>query len=347
MQVNLETPLSNNSSTYQHLHGIMLVNLNKLAYELKLSHSEYHLMGVLIGYWNKQQGKSYPTVKLLAQYARMSNSTVLTCLKRLTNLGLIMIVKDTKTNRQTYYVNQQKFLNVNDNSSVTHEVLQDNTPCSNAHEQTNRIKHIRNKTFIKHSCSKNFNDDESILKTNTNEYKYVAEKLSQWHVHKADIIIKEHGISKLTEAIKLVEAHNPHNPGGYLRVILNNSNISYLNKANKTTLPDINTPIELMLKYKYWRHIPTQRIYIALPDVGSHILIRYNAKENKVTFIENDFTDRLDNFEPTQKEEYICQNAEQINNKPTREEIIKKLLEENKFEEAKALNNLWKMHYLL
>ena len=48
--------------TYQHIHGTMLVNLNKIASEINLSHTEYRLMGVLIGLWNKEKGKIYYSI---------------------------------------------------------------------------------------------------------------------------------------------------------------------------------------------------------------------------------------------------------------------------------------------
>ncbi|MGD9581899.1 MAG: helix-turn-helix domain-containing protein, partial [Vampirovibrionia bacterium] len=120
MLFDYKTNSSFKSFTYQHLHGIMLYNLNIIACELKLTHTEYRLMGILIGYWNKQQGKSFPTIKILAKQSCMSNSTVLKSLKHLTELGLILIAKDGKNGRQNYYLNQHKFLN--ENKTVTNTV---------------------------------------------------------------------------------------------------------------------------------------------------------------------------------------------------------------------------------
>ncbi|MEW5818568.1 MAG: helix-turn-helix domain-containing protein [Cyanobacteriota bacterium] len=97
--------------SYQHLHGVMLGNLNYIAREFDLSHAEYHILGVLIGFWNKKLEKSYPTTIMLAKYACMSHTTVKKCLLNLSDKGLLEILRPLKTKRYQYILNLNMFLN--------------------------------------------------------------------------------------------------------------------------------------------------------------------------------------------------------------------------------------------
>lgn len=126
----------------------MLVKLNHLALELKLSHAEYHLMGVIIGYWNKKYGKSFPTVKILAKQARMSISTVNKCLNNLTSLGLLSIRKEGERGRHNYYLNQEKFFEPENNLELPHEKTHKVTPCGNANNNNKETNNYKKKTGL-------------------------------------------------------------------------------------------------------------------------------------------------------------------------------------------------------
>ncbi|MGD9580718.1 MAG: helix-turn-helix domain-containing protein [Vampirovibrionia bacterium] len=275
------------SCSYQHLHGVMLVNLNKLSYELKLTHSEYRLMGVLIGYWNKQQGKAFPNTRTLAKQCRMSNSTVLKALSKLCDLGLILILKDGKNSRQNYHINPQKFLNSESNTHAT--------ACSSTHDN----KQIKNKTNIKlSSCSNKTtqNDDEIFKTTDITTYKQLIAKLDQWKFIDAKSVIKKYGLQKIQQLIKIVENNNPKNKGAYLRTLLETSD-GFIHENNKIDLKASETSmIESMLKCQYWKHVPSGEILKAKPDIGKHLLIKYYKQENMVMFIENGLIDKLENF---------------------------------------------------
>lgn len=108
-----------NNYSYQHLQGIMLVNLNRLAAENKLTHSEFRIMAVLIGFWNKTRGRAFPNTRMLAKTCCMSNSTIIKGLKALTTRGFVIILKDSANKRQNYFINLQKFLNTDSSTSVT------------------------------------------------------------------------------------------------------------------------------------------------------------------------------------------------------------------------------------
>lgn len=88
--------------SYQHLHGLMLVNLNKLSFELNLSHQEYRVMGVLIGLWNQKYQKAFPTIDYLAENCCMGKQTIIKILKRLSDLNFLIIDK-YKNFRNNYY----------------------------------------------------------------------------------------------------------------------------------------------------------------------------------------------------------------------------------------------------
>jgi len=275
------------SCSYQHLHGVMLVNLNKLSFDLKLTHSEYRLMGVLIGYWNKQQGKAFPNTRTLAKQCRMSNSTVLNALNKLCGLGLILILKDGKNSRQNYHINPQKFLNSESNTHAT--------PCSSTHDN----KQIKNKTNIKlSSCSitTKQNDDDD-FNNNFIEYKCVSSKLEKWAFTGAKFAIKKYGLQKIKKLIELVENKNPVNKGAYLRTLLSTLD-GFIHETNKidlkTSEPSI---IESMLKHQHWKHIPSNKTLKVKPDIGQHLLIKYHKQENMVMFLENGLIDKLENFE--------------------------------------------------
>lgn len=79
--------------TYQHIQGVMLVNLNKLAFKLTLSHQEYRVIATLISFWNIKTASANPSLELIATYCQMSKKTALNYLNKLSNSGLISISK--------------------------------------------------------------------------------------------------------------------------------------------------------------------------------------------------------------------------------------------------------------
>lgn len=116
MNNNLLCTVAGYSFTYQHLQGIMLVNLNKIADTCALSHAEYHLLGVLIGFWNMKEGKAFPSLHQLAKSCKMGKSTILKLLSHLNELNLLSIQK-TGHNRNHYYFSDLFFKTAN--SSAT------------------------------------------------------------------------------------------------------------------------------------------------------------------------------------------------------------------------------------
>lgn len=275
--------------TYQHIQGCMLLALNKLAPALKLSHTDYRIMCTLIGYWNKQQGKAYPSTRQLVKDCQVSNTTLKKSLTALKTLNLIVIVRDSKTRRQNYYINQKNLFNL-ETGDATPPVTPLATPCDSTHEQTNRKKQIE-------QTSKT-NDDLSIKMTSLPEYKQTLEQLNTWGVLDAKKIIAREGLEKVKNIIKVVEAQKPRNAGAYLRSLLKVS--GHLTPDSKRgpfggkELPLINQ----MVKSKFWQHLPTGRVLQVLPEIGEHLLIKYYKEENMVTFFETGLTDSLESFEP-------------------------------------------------
>jgi predicted transcriptional regulator len=287
--------------TYQHAQGCMLISLNKVSSELKLSHAEYRIMCTLIGYWNKQHGKAYPTTRQLVKDCCMSNTTLHNGLKRLIELNLIVIVKDSRSRRQNYYINQKKFFNPASSNHATPPVTSLATPCSSTHDnKTNREKLIEQTS--KHDIKlekkpvKRTNDDVSSKTQNIAEYKAVLQKLESWGVSDNKKIIHQHGTETIQKLIKTIEKRKPDNAGAYLRSLLNSSGHITSGDNTSCTKAEEIPLINQMLKYKHWRHIPTGKILQALPDVGTHLLVKYWKDEEMVTFIENGFTDKIIKF---------------------------------------------------
>lgn len=338
--------------TFQHLHGVMLTNLNHISVDLKLSHSEYHLMGVLIGYWNKQHGKSFPTMKMLAKYARMSNSTIIKCINSLTNKGLILVIKDGKNGRQQYYINLKKLLTTNSNKSATKYSNPEVTTCSNAHEQTNRTKIIDKTIINKQKCFKQKakanikNDDVIFSKTKKSEVKDsemigILESLLKWNYSNPEKSLEKYGKTKLKEAIEFVQLKNPENPGAYLRTILKfRGKDLELNKNSSKSEQQIPL-IERMIRVKYWKHIPTGKIYKVCPDIGNHLLINYCSETKTVYFLDHDFFDTIENFEIVENKSITNIDPAELKIKPDKEEILLQLIRDNKAKEALQLSKLW------
>lgn len=284
------------SNSYQHIQGCMLLNLNKLACEIKLTHSEFRLMATLIGLFNKVHCKAFPTISQLAYYCSMGNSTIIKNLNNLVKLGLLVVVK-TSGKRNNYYFSNL----ILDTSSSTHAVTPCSTPCSNAHDKqiknkTNREQTSCQERIIKHQA---INDDVLINNSNKTEYRQLVTILKSWSFTGGEFAIKQYGIDKIKDLIEVVRANNPTNKGAYLRSLLNSPGI----KPPETK----NNPL-------------------------------------KSDFKGNDFTAKpQNNNKVCQALEHI-KSIQQINDaKPTKEEIIQKLIFEGKQTEALQLKKLWKI----
>ncbi|MGD9580214.1 MAG: helix-turn-helix domain-containing protein [Vampirovibrionia bacterium] len=274
--------------SYQHIHGLMLVNLNKIASKLSLTHTEYHLMGILIGLWNKEKGIAFPTIEYLVNNANMSKSTVLRSLKRLIELKIISIQKQ-KGKRNKYYFSETLF-QIN-TKNVLPLIPQTSITCDTTHDnKQNRL--ITNKITSS-------NDD--ILKNTTIsdliEYKKIILKLKSWNFSGAKQIIHQKGIKNIENLINQVEKINPDNKGAYFRVLINAVDTNCQLTNNSLNINAQRTQIEQMLKYKFWKHKPTNKIYQIKPDFGSHLLVRYFKNENMVELFDYNLIDNLDNFE--------------------------------------------------
>jgi DNA-binding transcriptional regulator GbsR (MarR family) len=142
----------NPSYSYQHIQGEMLLHLNKIASTLKLTHTEYRVMATIIGFFNKETGRAYPSIRQLAKTCRMSHSTIINAIKKLTSLNLIYTIKH-QSGRQNYFINQQKFLVFESNTDVTHEITPPVTPCDNAMKTKRKETDKKKKTesFFKNS----------------------------------------------------------------------------------------------------------------------------------------------------------------------------------------------------
>lgn len=276
------------NSTYQHLQGVLLLRLNSIASELKLTNTEYRLMGVLIGLYNKKQQKAFPSLNYMAQVAGISRSTIIRTLKSLTDKNLLVIVK-TAGKKNSYYFSR---LMLNETATSSHNDTPTRVTCATSHDH--ELK--ENKTNRTNIITKQKDDDSSKTQS-ISDYKQIINKLESWRVSGSKKILSRHGIQKVKDLIKVVEERKPDNAGAYFRSLLNISgeNMSEQNMSSKTASEQ--TQIECMVKHKYWQHIPTGKIAQVLPDVGEHLLIKYHKAENMVTFFDIALTDSLNNFQ--------------------------------------------------
>lgn len=273
--------------SYQHLQGMMLLNLNKVASKIKLSHSEYRVICTLIGLYNKNYNKAFPTIEYLAKVCIMGKTTIIKSLNRLVEVNLLIVVK-TPGKRNNYYFSNL----ILKDTGTPHEEPNHRTPCRTTHDN----KQIKTITDQKTTSSIKIND--AMFKTfNIDEYRQLITKLESWNYFGAKKIIKIMGIQKIQEIITIVESKKPKNKGAYLRSLLKLSDIKMYPEI-KTSLSLLEcTQIEQMLKYQFWKHIPTGKIYKTIPDIGNHLLIRYHKDAQMVEFLEYNLTDKLENFQ--------------------------------------------------
>lgn len=283
-----ENSVTKKNSSYQHVQGVMLLQLNKLASKLKLSHTDYRVMGTLIGLYNKSCGRAFPTIDQLANYCCMGKSTILKSLNDLVKLNLLVVVK-TPGKRNNYYFSNLILSGI----STPHVELPDSTPCKTAHDK----EHIKNKTDREQTLSNKTHDDVSkaqLIKENGQ----LLTKLKSWGVIDAKKLISNHSIQKLRKVVEVVENKKPCNYGAYLRSLLNLPDIIITDKSIRYPQLSDQTLIKQMLEHQYWQHIPTGKVLRVKPDVGDHILIKYYKQDNLVQFIEDTFCDILTNFKP-------------------------------------------------
>lgn len=282
------TKEQNQSYTYQHIQGCMLLRLNKLAGNIKLSHSEYRMTGILIGLYNKKQQKAFPSLDYLTKVSNMSRSTVIRTLKRLVELNLLIVVK-TAGKKNSYYFSkillEDTRLNIT-NDTPTH--VTDDTP--HDHELIDKTNKI--------NISFKNNDDDFI---NISDYQDLLKKLESWNFTGSKQLIKKYGVKKTQNLIKIVEDKQPQNAGAYLRALIKGLGQNINGKINfDPRMPEHgeNEPlINKMIKHKFWKHKPSDKVLQVLPDVGKHLLIKYYKDEDMVMFLDSGLCDKLEAFE--------------------------------------------------
>lgn len=309
--------------TYQHIHGTMLVNLNKIASETNLSHTEYRLMGILIGLWNKEKGIAFPTINYLSSSCRMSKSTVLRSLKRLIETNLIEIKKQ-KGKRNKYYLSEILFqlkkpkpgTSLVPHISTTYDTTHDN--------KQNRIK-------TKIETSKN---DDLI-----NSIKI----LQNWSVISPKKIILKYKLEKVLNLIEITKNNKPDNPGAYFRTLLKSFDENY-HPQYKVLYNSKEAPfIAQMLKYQYWKHKPSNQCIQIKPQIGNHLLINYDKDTQFVHLIDNEaYSDYIHNFEPVENNS-LEKDVQGKKNDINKMEILKQLVDTGKFDEAVQLSRIFNL----
>ena len=256
----------------------------------------------LCTYYNPSTGVVYPSIQTIAKKINAGKRSVSRSIDELINKGLILRTQKGTHNvyifgnifweyikkpaQKSNQVTRQKIKNTCQNGNLIHAKM----ACEqNKHEQNNKYHH---KDHLTH----NKNDDD--FNNNFIEYKCVSSKLEKWAFTGAKFAIKKYGLQKIKKLIELVENKNPVNKGAYLRTLLLTPD-GFIHENNKIDLKaSESSMIESMLKYQYWKHIPSSKTLKVKPDIGQHLLIKYHKQENMVMFLENGLIDKLENFEP-------------------------------------------------
>ena len=327
-------------SSYQHIQGVMLQNLNIVASELRLTHTEYRVMAILIGLWNKKHLKAFPTTDYLAKHCCMGKQTIIKTLKSLVNSGLLVVVKSFNNRNNYYFTNQI----INTKSSIQ-TIPEASISCNTAHD-----KNIKNIKQIKKTSKKlkqkeinYFNNDE--LNYNSSEEKLkdaISLQLKKWSFCNPEKVFKDRSITELKRLIDFTKKQSPENPGAYLRTLLKTSQ-PFLEKQKAQNVSSGNIILDKLLKHTYWEHIPTKKIFQALPDQGNHLLFHYNNERKEVYFFDEDFSDNISKFKPSIKNDFQIQRHSKNVYRPSKEEILAQLYEKGNIEEALYLKKCWKM----
>lgn len=178
--------------TYQHLHGVMLVNLNKIAYKLNLTHSEYRLAAVLITFWNKKQSKSFPSIDLLASHAQMGKQTVIKNITKLVSQGIITVVKGQ--NGRNNYLFSNCFFENSYNDLKPHPGI----TCKTSHKsKPNRFN--KNKSFNQKNDAKISPNNSEINILSKSITKKVTDVRTKFKIDK--IIPQAQGNQKLKKSL--------------------------------------------------------------------------------------------------------------------------------------------------
>lgn len=116
--------------------------------------------------------------------------------------------------------------------------------------------------------------------------------------------------------------------------------VSNLNTFKESTQQD--GQYQKFIKHNFWEHIPTGKLFKSIPDIGNHVLFRLNLSYQTITFTDDNFTDNIMNFKPVTKTEF--KKKIQINNKkPSKQALLKNILNTGNNLQAKELAKLWKI----
>ena len=322
MNTVLKHSCSKSAYSYQHLHGMMLVNFNKMAFALNLNHTEYRVMGVLIGLWNKEQGKAFPTIEYLSKLCKMSKTTIIKSLEALVNYGLLIVLKQ-KGKRNNYYLSDRL---LNDSGS-TNRKPEHSTPWKTNHDN----KQKKNKTHIEQKglCSKNSNNNKivemnDIKNTNIRVKKETTliKELDDLGFKDSKVIVKKFTPNKIEENLNFIKTKTPDNPGAYLRALLEAGGVKDNKTGQSITESNEDTYIKYLAKHPYWKHIPSGLVCKVRPNVGDHFLFRYDSQNNSVKLLDYDIEDKIENFAPSDKITFNFQESFKLDRKPTKLQLI-------------------------
>ena len=112
------------------------------------------------------------------------------------------------------------------------------------------------------------------------------------------------------ETIKSVKKNSPFHEQNKLN-IKNKIDINQYKINNLKNRPLINN----MIKVKYWKHKPSNKLIQVLPDIGNHLLVRFSNDLQYVEILETGLCDKITNFEVLKNYETIKPKYDQLSKK--------------------------------
>ena len=301
---------------------ILMAAVYKSALGLKfeLSSSALIVLMSLCYHYNIQRMDMFPKQQYILSKTGLSISSIKRGIKELVDKNLL--VKTRTQSGNTYRFTQLFFESIN----LTPSKSQPNTLNSS------NLNLLNNK----HKNKTNNNNTNVIDITKEKSVSAIVQKLKDWGILDYKQIIKANDKIKILEIIRITENSNPKNKGAYFRSIINNQKELTIKKD------EYNLKLQKMLSYKYWKHLPTGKIYMVKPDIGSHIYIQFSKKDNTVTMFCDNLTDNIKNFEPYIEKQNLTIDTKE--DKPSKVEILKYVIEQNHSKEAQELARMFKIN---
>lgn len=284
-----------------------------------LSPSTMVVLFSLTYHFNTIRFDMFPKQNYIVEKTGLSSSSVKRAIQELIQNNLLL-------KKRTQYGNTYQFTSTFfDEINLTQSRDQNNTPAE--FKKIHSIKEHKKKNNKKLTSSNN-----QLLNTNDDEIIKILEK---WNYLNLDELFNNHTKETIMLTIKKVTNLNPENKGAYFRTLIEASNLE-LYKDEPVKMPLINE----MLKFQYWKHLPTNKIIKIKPDIGNHINLNYDSKTQMVIIHKENIIDKLENFKII---EFYNEVKDYNKNKVSKKDLLIQMIQKKQFNEAFELAKIFKL----